>query len=490
MSADQTGSASSSVAAVVVLAAGGGTRMKSATSKLLHEVAGRPMLSYAVAAASALRPEHLVVVVGQMKEQVLRALAAFGEGVETAEQPEPKGTGDAVACGLRGLDDLVGEVVVTYGDVPLLEGETLRELVEAHRREAAAVTILTADVPDPAGYGRVVREGGEVVRIVEHRDATPEQREITEINTGIYVFDSKVLREGLTTLTMHNDQGELYLTDMVTYCRGTGDRVSTMQIADTIQTQGVNTRVELAQLNAVRNQRLCEKWMLEGVTIIDPATTWLHDSVDLSRDVTILPGTHLYGATSVASGATIGPDTTLVDCVVGEGATVVRSHGQLAEIGPDATVGPFSYMRPGTILEAGAKVGAFVETKNAHIGEGAKVPHLTYCGDAEIGAGANIGAGTIFANYDGVRKCKTTVGKASFVGSDSVLVAPVTIADGAYIAAGSTITNPVGPGELGVARGQQRNVPGWVARRRAGTPTDDAAQAAIASLGEGAEDVR
>jgi bifunctional UDP-N-acetylglucosamine pyrophosphorylase/glucosamine-1-phosphate N-acetyltransferase len=478
------------VAAVVVLAAGGGTRMKSATSKLLHEVAGRPMLSYAVAAASALRPEHLVVVVGQMKEQVLHALAAFGEGVETAEQPEPKGTGDAVACGLRGLDDLAGEVVVTYGDVPLLEGETLVGLVETHRREAAGVTILTADVPDPAGYGRVVRANGEVVRIVEHRDATPEEQAITEINSGIYVFDSRVLREGLSTLTTHNDQGELYLTDIVTYCRGAGGRVATMQIADTIQTQGVNTRVELARMNAVRNQRLCEKWMLEGVTIIDPATTWLHDSVDLAADVTILPGTHLYGATSVASGATIGPDTTLVDCVVGEGATVVRAHGQLAEIGPGASVGPFSYMRPGTILEAGAKVGAFVETKNAHIGEGAKVPHLTYCGDAEIGSGANIGAGTIFANYDGVGKYKTSVGKASFVGSDSVLVAPVTIADGAYIAAGSTITNPVGPGELGVARGQQRNIPGWVARRRAGTSTEEAAQAALASLEDDAENVR
>ncbi len=462
--------------------------MKSATSKLLHEVAGRPMLSYAVAAASALRPDHLVVVVGQLKEQVLAALEAFGAGVETAEQPEPLGTGHAVACGLRDLGDLTGEVVVTYGDVPLLEGDTLVDLVSTHRRESAGVTILTADVPEPDGYGRIVRDHGEVTRIVEHRDASPAEREIHEINSGIYVFDAQILRAGLAGLTTDNHQGEQYLTDVVTYCRSVGGRVATMQIADTIQTEGVNTRVELARMNAVRNRRLCEKWMLAGVTIIDPATTWLHDSVDLAPDVTILPGTHLYGATSVSSGATIGPDTTLVDCVVGENATVIRTHGQLAEIGPGASVGPFSYMRPGTILEAGSKVGAFVETKNAHIGEGAKVPHLTYCGDAEIGEGANIGAGTIFANYDGVGKYRTTVGRHSFVGSDSVLVAPASIADGAYVAAGSTITNPVGPGELAVARGQQRNIAGWVARKRAGTKTEEAAQAALAE--DGTEDVR
>ncbi len=484
MSADQSGSAPQPVAAVIVLAAGGGTRMKSARSKLLHEVAGRPMLSYAVHAANAVRPDRRVVVVGQMKEQVVAALGTIDATIETAEQPAPKGTGDATAHGLRALGDIEGEIVVTMGDVPLLQGETLIELVSRHRETAAAMTILTAEVPNPHGYGRIVRDGDEVVAIVEQKDATEEQRQIREINSGIYVFDAEVLREGLASLNDDNNQGELYLTDLAGYARSIGRSVSTQLLHDTIQAEGVNTRVDLAAINAEANRRLCEKWMLAGVTIVDPATTWLHDSVDLAPDVTLLPGTQLYGATSILSGATIGPDTTLVDCEVDEGATVVRAHGQLAIIGPGASVGPYSYMRPGTVLEAGAKVGAFVETKNAHLGEGAKVPHLTYCGDAEIGEGANIGAGTIFANYDGVGKYKTTVGAHSFVGSDSVLVAPVDIADGSYVAAGSTVTAPVGPGELAVARGKQRNIPGWVERKRAGTKTEAAARDAAAK-GEG-----
>lgn len=343
------------------------------------------------------------------------------------------------------------------------------------------MTILTAEVTNPYGYGRIIRESGEVTGIVEERDATEDQRQIREINSGIYVFDAGVLRDGLASLSDNNNQGELYLTDVAPYARRVGRRVVTQQLADTVQTEGVNTRVDLAAMNAEANRRLCEKWMLAGVTIVDPATTWLHDSVELEPDVTILPGTHLYGATTIRTGATVGPDTTLVDCEVGENATVVRAHAQLATIGPAATVGPYSYMRPGTILSAGAKVGAFVETKNAQLGAGAKVPHLTYCGDAVIGEGANIGAGTIFANYDGVGKYTTTVGAHSFVGSDSVLVAPVDIADGSYVAAGSTITAPVGPGELAVSRGKQRNVPGWVERRRAGTKTEQAARDAANS---------
>lgn len=475
MSADQSGSVPHSVAAVIVLAAGGGTRMKSERSKLLHEVAGRSLLSYAVQTARHVRPERLMVVVGQMKEQVVPALASMDAGIETAEQAAPRGTGDATSCGLRGLGDIDGDVVVTMGDVPLLQGQTLIDLIDTHRQAGAGMTILTAEVPDPHGYGRIVRDDRGVCGIVEERDASPHQREIREINSGIYVFDAGLLRDGLASLTAGNVQGELYLTDVVAYARGIGRVVATQTLADTIQTEGVNTRVDLAAMNREANQRLCEKWMLAGVTILDPANTWLHDSVDLAPDVTILPGTHLYGATSVARGATIGPDTTLVDCEVGEDATVVRAHGQLATIGPGASVGPYSYMRPGTILEQGAKVGAFVETKNAHVGVGAKVPHLTYCGDAEIGEGANIGAGTIFANYDGVGKYKTTVGAHSFVGSDSVLVAPVDIAPGSYVAAGSTVTAPVGPGELAVARGKQRNITGWVDRKRAGTKTQAAA---------------
>jgi len=377
------------------------------------------------------------------------------------------------------LAEVTGEVVVTSGDVPLLTGDTLRALVQTHRGEGNAVTVLTTIAADPTGYGRIVREADELTRIVEQRDATAAEQGITEINAGIYVFDGEVLRAGLADLGTDNAQGELYLTDVIGFARGLGRRVGASVLADSLQAEGVNDRIQLAALNAELNRRILRRWMAAGVTVIDPATTWVHDGVDLASDVTLLPGTSLEGATSIATGAVIGPDTTLVDVEVDEGAHVVRTHATLAVIGPGAEVGPFAYLRPGTRLGAKGKIGAFVETKNAAIGDGAKVPHLTYCGDATVGPGANIGAGTIFANYDGVTKSHTTVGAHSFVGSDSVLVAPVEIADGAYVAAGSTITGAVGPGELAVARGVQRNIPGWVARKRAGTRTATAAEAAL-----------
>ena len=471
------------VAAVVIMAAGAGTRMKSATAKVLHQLGGRSMLSYAVEAASALEPEHLVVVIGHQREQVQAHLDDVAPQVVTAVQEQPRGTGDAVRSGLAALGELTGEVVVTSGDVPLLTGETLRDLIRTHRAERNMVTLLTTIAGDPTGYGRIVREGGEVVRIVEQRDASDDERRITEINAGIYVFDAETLRAGIAALSTDNAQGELYLTDVIAFARGRAGRVGGSVLADSLQAEGVNDRVQLATLSAELNRRILRRWMTEGVTVLDPATTWVQDTVDLAADVTLLPGTSLEGATSVATGAVVGPDTTLIDVEVREGAHVVRTHATLAVIGEGAEVGPFSYLRPGTQLGAKGKIGAFVETKNAEIGAGAKVPHLTYCGDATVGEGANIGAGTIFANYDGVHKAHTTVGKASFVGSDSVLVAPVEIADGAYVAAGSTITSAVGPGELAVARGKQRNIKGWVARKRAGTRTDAAAQAAA----EGAE---
>ncbi len=466
------------VAAVVVMAAGAGTRMKSAVPKVLHKLAGRSMVSYAVDAASALEPDHLVVVVGHGREQVEAHLADVAPQATVALQPEARGTGDAVRCGLAALPGVSGEIVVTSGDVPLLTGETLSGLVTAHRSQGNAVTILTAVLPDPTGYGRVVREGEAVNRIVEQKDASADEAAITEINAGIYVFDAALLAAGLAGLEAANAQGELYLTDVVGHAVAGGHRVGAHVLDDHLQTEGVNDRIQLSALAAELNRRILRRWMAEGVTVIDPATTWIHDGVDLAQDVTLLPNTSLEGATSVERGATIGPDTTLVDVEVGENAVVVRTQAELAVIGAGATVGPFSYLRPGTELGARGKIGAFVETKKAIIGEGAKVPHLTYCGDAVVGEGANIGAGTIFANYDGVTKSTTTVGRHSFVGSDSVLVAPVQIADGAYIAAGSTVTVDVGPGELAVARGHQRNIAGWVARRRAGTATDAAARAA------------
>ncbi len=475
------------VAAVVIMAAGAGTRMKSATAKVLHQLGGRSMLSYAVEAASALEPEHLVVVIGHQREQVQAHLDDVAPQVVTAVQEQPRGTGDAVRSGLAALGELTGEVVVTSGDVPLLTGETLRDLIRTHRAERNMVTLLTTIAGDPTGYGRIVREGGEVVRIVEQRDASDDERRITEINAGIYVFDAETLRAGIAALSTDNAQGELYLTDVIAFARGRAGRVGGSVLADSLQAEGVNDRVQLATLSAELNRRILRRWMTEGVTVLDPATTWVEDTVDLAADVTLLPGTSLEGATSVATGAVVGPDTTLIDVEVREGAHVVRTHATLAVIGEGAEVGPFSYLRPGTQLGAKGKIGAFVETKNAEIGAGAKVPHLTYCGDASVGEGANIGAGTIFANYDGVHKAHTTVGKASFVGSDSVLVAPVEIADGAYVAAGSTITSAVGPGELAVARGKQRNIKGWVARKRAGTRTDAAAQATGEAAAEGAE---
>lgn len=469
------------VSAVIVLAAGGGTRMKSATSKLLHPIAGRSMLSYAVDAAAGVEPEHLVVVTGHLREQVEEHLHEVAPNVRTAVQDEQRGTGHAVQCGLAGLADveLGGEVIVTYGDVPMLTADTLADLVAAHREAAGAITVLTAHLPDPSGYGRVIRDGdGLVESIVEHKDADEAQRAVTEINSGIYVFDAATLRSGLAQIRDDNAQAELYLTDVIAITRSAGGRVGAYVVDDLWQTEGVNDRVQLSRMNAEVNRRNCERWMRAGVTIIDPTSTWIHDSVDLGTDVTLLPGISLEGATSVASGATIGPDTTLVDVEVGADATVTRAQGQLAVIGAGATVGPFAYLRPGTVLGADGKIGTFVETKNARIGTGAKVPHLTYAGDAEIGEGANVGAGTIFANYDGVNKSTTTVGRHTFVGSNSVLVAPVSLGDGSYVAAGSSITGDVDPGQLAVARGRQRNVDSWVARRRAGTRTAEAATAA------------
>lgn len=471
--------------AVIVLAAGGGTRMKSTRSKLLHEVAGHSMLSYALAAATEIGPEEVVVVVGHQRDQVQAHLAEIAPHVRTAVQEEQLGTGHAVQCGLAALADLAQlppQIVVTYGDVPMLTSETLADLLADHRAQRAAVTVLTAVVGDPTGYGRVVRDAhGHVARIVEHRDADDDTRAIQEINSGIYVFESRVLADGLGRLTADNDQGELYLTDVLSHARAAGGAVAAHQIADRWQTEGVNDRVQLSAMGVEMNRRILDGWMRAGVTIIDPASTWVHSSVDLGTDVTLLPGTSLEGATSVGPGATIGPEVTLRDVEVGEGATVVRAHAELSVIGPGAEVGPYARLRPGTRLGSHGKIGTFVETKNARIADGAKVPHQTYVGDAEIGRHANIGAGVIFANYDGVTKSTTVVGDYSFVGSNAVLAAPVTVGAGAFVAAGSTITSDVGPGDLGVARGQQRNIRGWVLRKRAGTKIAAAAQDALAT---------
>ncbi|KGN32804.1 N-acetylglucosamine-1-phosphate uridyltransferase [Knoellia sinensis KCTC 19936] len=467
-------------AAVIILAAGEGTRMKSATPKVLHRIGGRSLVGHAMAAARATNPEHLAVVVRHERDLVAAHIADVDATASIADQDEVKGTGRATECALDILPaDLTGTVLVTYGDVPLLTGDTLVDLVARHDESGSAATVITAHLANPHGYGRIVRDAdGGVAGIVEQKDATEEQRAITEINSGIYAFDVAVLRDALGQVGTDNAQGEKYLTDVLAIARDAGRRVSAHVIDDLWQTEGVNDRVQLATLGRELNKRNNEKWMREGVTIVDPATTWIDTDVTIGRDATILPNTQLLGATTIGADARIGPDSTLTDTEVGEGAEVKRTEANLAQIGAQATVGPFSYLRPGTVLGVKGKIGGFVETKNTTIGDGAKVPHLTYAGDATIGDGANIGAGTIFANYDGVNKHHTTIGKHSFVGSDTVLIAPVDVADGAYVAAGSALTGDVEPGQIAVARGRQKNVDGWVARARAGTKTEAAANAA------------
>jgi bifunctional UDP-N-acetylglucosamine pyrophosphorylase/glucosamine-1-phosphate N-acetyltransferase len=465
---------------VIVLAAGEGTRMRSATPKVLHAIGGRSLVGHAVAAADGLAADRLVVVVGHGREQVTEHLAAVAPHARTAVQAEQLGTGHAVQQALPEAGDVAtGTVVVTYGDVPLLSADTLADLVARHAADGNAATVLTARVADPTGYGRIVRaDDGTVAAIVEHRDASDEQRAIDEINSGIYAFDGAALLRCLAQLRPDNDQGELYLTDVLALARAEGGRVAAVVTDDVWQTEGVNDRVQLAAMRRELNRRVVEHWMRQGVTVVDPATTWVDVTVALDRDVVLEPGTILRGATTVGPDALVGPDSLLVDCDVAAAASVVRTHATGASIGPGAQVGPFTFLRPGTRLAAGAKAGAYVEIKNATVGEGSKVPHLSYVGDATIGEGSNIGAATVFVNYDGVAKHATVVGDHVRIGSDTMLVAPVTIGDGAYTAAGSVITEDVPPGALGLGRARQRSIEGWVASRRPGSAAARAAEAA------------
>ena len=417
---------------VIVLAAGGGTRMKSKTMKVLHPVAGRSMIGHVLTAVRAVEPQRIVAVVGHGRETVTPHIVEQVPDVVLAVQEEQVGTGDAVRVAMEALlasgAEPTGTVLVAYGDTPLLEGESLKAFAAEHEAAERAVSILSGIVTDPHGYGRVIRDAdGDVEAIVEERDATQDQREICEINSGILAIDAGFLVEALPKLSNDNSKGEYYLTDLVGLARDAGLTVGAYPIDDVSQTEGANDRKQLAELGQMMNRRIVERWMLEGVTVMDPATTWIDADVVLAADVTILPGVQLLGVTVVGEDAVIGPDSTLKDCEVGAGARVVRTHGELAVVGAEAMVGPFSYLRPGTQLGARGKIGAFVEVKNAQIGEGAKVPHLSYVGDAEIGEGANIGAGTVFANYDGVAKHHSKVGRYARTGSNNTFVAPVEI---------------------------------------------------------------
>lgn len=464
--------------AVVVLAAGQGTRMKSSTPKVLHRLAGLPLLAHVLRTASSIEPEHVAVVVRHERERVAAEVAERAPEAIVVDQDEVPGTGRAVEVAVQALPaDFDGSVVVLSGDVPLLDTASLRRLVEAHAGNA--VTLVSAIAPDPTGLGRVVRDAdGAFLRVVEHKDATEAERTITEANAGIYAFDVTHLRAVLPSLTTANAQGEKYITDVPSLVAGRGGSIDVVTLTDPWLVAGINDRAQLADAARELNARIVRRHQLAGVSVQDPATTWIDVDVTIEADAEILPGTQLVGATAVASGAVVGPDTTLRDTEVGAGAVLNRVDATLAVVGNGATVGPFAYLRPGTILGERGKIGTFVETKNAVIGRGSKVPHLSYIGDAEVGEDSNIGANTITANYDGVHKHRTEVGSNVRTGSHNVFVAPVRIGDGAYTGAGTTVRKDVPAGSLAISYAPQRNTDGWVEEHRPGSPAAEAARRA------------
>jgi bifunctional UDP-N-acetylglucosamine pyrophosphorylase/glucosamine-1-phosphate N-acetyltransferase len=430
----------------VVLAGGLGTRMKSQTPKHFHRLLGRRMIDWVVVAAREVGADPLVVVTSPLG-------AAELDGVTVAIQREPRGTGDALAAARDALNGVSGHLLILSGDAPVVSPEVLRSLLETHRSENAAATILSFRPSDPREYGRILRgDDGSVRGIVEAGDATPDELAVDEVNSSIYVFEADRVWPALEQLDTSNEQGELYLTDAVRVLVENGDRVAAYVAPDPAEAEGVNTRAELAEAAAVLRDRINREHMLAGVTIVDPQSTWIEADVQIEADATIHPFTVINGTTKVAAGASIGPHAVVVD----------------AEIGPGATVGPFCYLRPGTHLEAGAKAGTFVEIKNSRIGAGAKVPHLSYIGDADVGEGTNIGAGAITANYRpelGPGKFRTEIGRNVHTGSDNVFVAPVTIGDNAWVAAGSVVTKNVPPGALAVARSKQVTKEGYDDRK-------------------------
>jgi bifunctional UDP-N-acetylglucosamine pyrophosphorylase / glucosamine-1-phosphate N-acetyltransferase len=470
--------------AVLVLAAGTGTRMRSDIPKVLHPIAGRSMLSHVLHAVAKVAPQHLVVVLGQQRDTVAPVVAELaeelGRTIEVAVQEQQLGTGHAAMCGLSALpEDFDGVVVVTSGDAPLLDADTLADLIATHSTEPAAVTVLTTTLADPTGYGRILRtQDREVIAIVEQADATLSQQTIQEVNAGVYAFDIAALRSALNRLSSDNAQHELYLTDVIAILRSDHQTVHAKYVDDASLVLGVNDRVQLSALAAELNRRIVAGHQHAGVTIVDPATTWIDVEVSVGHDTVIRPGTQLLGATRIGERCSIGPDTTLEDVTVGAAASVVRTHGSRSEIGAGADVGPYTYLRPGTSLGVGAKLGAFVETKNSAIGAGTKVPHLTYVGDADIGEHSNIGASSVFVNYDGETKHRTQIGSHVRTGSDTMFVAPVTVGDGAYTGAGTVLREDVPPGALAVSDNAQHNIDGWVERKRPGSAAAEAARKA------------
>jgi bifunctional UDP-N-acetylglucosamine pyrophosphorylase/glucosamine-1-phosphate N-acetyltransferase len=449
------------------MAAGEGTRMRSSLPKMLHPVCGRPLVAWPLLAArEALGAERPTAIVSPERDLA----GGLPEGVRVLTQPEPDGTGGALRAALPLIRE-AQTVVVLSGDHPLISAPTIAGLLAAHREAGAAATVMTAVLEDPGSYGRVVRdEAGDLARIVEAKapgDASAEELAIREVNAGTYAFEAAPLAEALERIGNDNAQGEYYLGDVLPLIREAGLRVAVHPAPDETVMLGVNTRAELARAEAEARRRILEAHMLAGVTVVDPASTWVDADVTIGADTRIEPGTGLRGRTTVGGGCVVGPLTTLTDATLGDGVSVPHSYLVGCEVGDGARVGPFAYLRPGTVLEPGAKAGAFVEVKNSRLGEGAKVPHLAYVGDAEVGAGSNLGAGTITANYDGFRKHRTAIGENARIGVDTMLIAPVEVGDNAYTGAGAVVRDDVPDGALAVSDNDQRNIEGFAERKAA-----------------------
>ena len=452
------------LSAAIILAAGEGTRMRSNTPKVLHTFAGKTFLERVMASVAAQSPSTLAVVVHYQAERVAAAARSYDEHVEIVNQDDIPGTGRAVQCAMTQLaerGELDGPVLIAASDMPLLDAGTLRDLLAFHETSGNGATVLTTILDDPTGYGRIIRDSdGNVLRIVEQKDANSSELAVKEVNTSVYVFDAAVLAKSIAGLKSDNAQGEFYLTDALEMAKADG-KVGAFAAPDPLSVEGVNDRVQLAALSKAYNRRACERWMREGVTILDPETTWIEDDVEIACDATILPGSFLQGHTVIGEGAVVGPYTTLIDAVIDEGATVERSRIQGTHIGAEATIGPWTYLRPGNDLGVGSKAGAFVEMKNAHIGDGTKVPHLSYVGDAELGEHTNIGGGTITANYDGVHKHRTKVGSNVHIGAGNLFVAPVEVGDNVTSGAGSVIRHTVPDDAMVYSENTQYVVEGW-----------------------------
>ncbi|MEG0666190.1 bifunctional UDP-N-acetylglucosamine diphosphorylase/glucosamine-1-phosphate N-acetyltransferase GlmU, partial [Gordonibacter sp.] len=452
-------------AAAIVLAAGAGTRMKSKKPKVVHEVLGKPLVRWVVDAAHVAGVERIVSVVGHERAQVEPLVAG---DTTIVEQPERRGTADAVAVCRDALADFDGSLVVLSGDCPLITSDTIRRLVEMREQADAAVVVLTMEMDDPFGYGRIVRDDeGQVERIVEQKDATQAEASLTECNSGFYCFDTRALFDALGQVDDNNAQGEFYLTDVLAICRAAGRPVLALPASDVAECLGVNSRLQLAEATKFAQRRINRAHLVAGVTMTDPDQVWIGPEVVLEQDVELLPQTFLMGTTRVGEDSLIGPNSRLTDTVVGRGCTVDETVAVEAVLDDGATCGPRAYLRPGAHLCEGAKAGTHVEIKKSTVGKGSKVPHLSYIGDTTIGEDVNIGAGSITCNYDGKHKFATVIGDGAFIGSDTMMVAPVSIGAGSIVGAGSTITKDVAPDALALTRSEQREIAGWAAAKRA-----------------------